>query len=684
MHRSPRALLLAIIVAASIPACVTPGNYQGGTLHRGPYLQQAASNSIVVVWRTRGPTTPVLRFGSTPDALTQEVTGDAITLRVSADVDAPDDVPRLYKEPAGEVESREAEHDPSTAPNTYQYEALVSGLQPGSKYYYAIHDGSRRLAGGDADHYFLTHRPIGSETDMRIWVVGDSGNGSKEQYMVHDAMRAQIVNDDRPIDHYIHAGDMAYGDGTDQEFQDHFFAPYQTTLRNTVCWPTMGNHEGHTSRGISGVGPYYDAYVVPTAAEVGGVASGTEAYYSFDISGVHFICLDSHDLDRSPDAAMARWLRADLDQTKADWLIAFWHHPPYTMGSHNSDRETQLIEMRENFMPILEAAGVDLTLTGHSHIYERSMLMDGAYATPTTAQGVILDDGDGNPDGDGAYRKSAGLQPRQGSVSVVAGHGGANLGREGTMPVMREIILEHGSVLLDIKGDTLNGTMLNKNGEVRDIFSIVKRGTITPTRVENPWQPVHDISLLTEIRADFHNTAVGARPEGWNVVSGDASNMSVGAEEEEKTEQKFLQARATMEPLIGLYTPMDVQEFELTTTIRLVHAGARKAGIVFGYADNQNYGLVVLDGAAGAIRVSRFRNGTETVIAEEKTAIVADQWLRLDIEVADGQVEVQFQRELEFSAPLEAAGFPRSPLGFFVAEDSSAEFRMFVIENERP
>ncbi len=50
-------------------------------------------------------------------------------------------------------------------------------------------------------------------------------------------------------------------------------------------------------------------------------------------------------------------------------------------------------------------------LTGHSHIYERSMLMDGADATPTVAEGVILDDGDGDPHGNRSYRKSAGLPP---------------------------------------------------------------------------------------------------------------------------------------------------------------------------------------------------------------------------------------------------------------------------------
>jgi hypothetical protein len=216
------------------------------------------------------------------------------------------------------------------------------------------------------------------------------------------------------------------------------------------------------------------------------LASGSEAFFSFVRGKVHFVCLDSHDLDRKPTGAMARWLKADLEKAKSDWLIAYWHHPPYTKGSHDSDTESQLIEMREHIMPILESGGVDLVLTGHSHIYERSMLIDGAYATPTVADQVVLDDGDGDPQGDGPYRKSAGLHPHQGDVQVVTGHGGASLGRKGTMPVMKSVWVEHGSTIIDIDGDTLVGTMVNLDGKVRDTFSIVKRGKVTPTRVAKP------------------------------------------------------------------------------------------------------------------------------------------------------------------------------------------------------
>jgi hypothetical protein len=140
-------------------------------------------------------------------------------------------------------------------------------------------------------------------------------------------------------------------------------------------------------------------------------------------------------------------------------------------------------------MPILESGGVDVVLTGGSYIYERSMLMDGAYATPTVAAGVILDDGEGDPRTGGPYRKSAGLQANGGTIQIVAGNGGTVVGRKGTTPVMRKILVEHGSVIIDINGDTLQGRMISKFGEVKDVFGLVKRGQVVHQRLLNPWQP---------------------------------------------------------------------------------------------------------------------------------------------------------------------------------------------------
>lgn len=470
MRPLPLLVLLAAVVSP-LSAALAPAP----KLTRGPYLQCATPAGIKIVWRTRAEGTPGIKFGLTPLLLDQSLPTSAISIkRPIDDLEDPTSEPALASGPEG----------------TRQFESSITGLHPDTLYYYSVTLDDKPLSQPADGCSFRTLPVPGTDRPSLFWVVGDSGTGNKVQLAVHKAMRDWLKKENRTLDGYLHVGDMAYGSGLDSEFQGFFFESYTETLRNTVCWPAMGNHEGRHSSGQTGRGPYYDAYICPKEAEAGGVASGTEAYYSFDFGKTHFICLNSHDLPRDPVGAMAQWLKADLEKTTADWLIAFWHHPPYTKGSHDSDKEKQLIEMRSMIMPILESGGVDLVLTGHSHIYERSMLMDGAYATPTRSANVILNDGDGKPTGDGPYRKSAGLKPNEGTVQIVAGHGGTTLSRTmAPSPVMRTSLLEFGSVLLDVKGDTLNALMLNSEGKISDTFHMVKSGTVTVTRIAQPWDP---------------------------------------------------------------------------------------------------------------------------------------------------------------------------------------------------
>lgn len=470
--------LKSILALLSVTACTAIAPTQAaGPFSRAPYVQLATESSITIVFRTQEAIQPSIRYGTEPDQLDNRSNPSNITLRTKSS--ATNGAKKLFSSPKN-IDSPD---------NTHQYEITLSGLKPYTTYYYAVFDDGKRLTPRSDSYQFTTHPEIGTEQKTLIWIVGDSGTGGQKQKEVHQAARNFLTKHKIKLDLYLHVGDMAYGSGTDPEFSNRFFDIYASTLRNTVCWPTMGNHEGYTANGKTGVGPYYDAYVTPTNAQAGGVPSGTEAYYSFDYGQTHFICLNSHDLDRSANAAMAQWLKADLDKTKAKWLVAFWHHPPYTKGSHNSDTEHQLIEMREKILPILEAGGVDLTFTGHSHIYERTMLLDKAYDTPTTAENHVLDDGDGDPEGDGAYRKSEGLNPHNGSVHVVAGHGGKLGRRTGSSPVIHTSILEYGSCLMQINGDTLTCKMLNNKGEIRDTFSIKKKGTVTHQPIANPKRP---------------------------------------------------------------------------------------------------------------------------------------------------------------------------------------------------
>lgn len=492
MKRAPKTLPLLLVITSLTAA----GPAGAEALVRHPYVQKTTPTSTVLVWTTDVATPSVVEYGSSPGQL-DKVSGSLVSA---------------------------AEH-----------EVALTGLSPGTRYHYRVGSPGNALAGGDADHFFETAPLAGSKAKFRAWIVGDSGTGGTPQKAVLDAMLA-FAGEDRP-DLFLHMGDMAYFSGTTAELTDRFFAPYTAVLRNTVCYPTLGNHEGVTSDSGTQTGPYYTAYVLPTAGEAGGLPSGTEAYYSFDWANVHFIVLDSQDSPRTPQGAMLTWMQADLAATDQDWIIAYWHHPPYSKGSHDSDVDLQLVEMRKYALPILEAGGVDLVLAGHSHIYERSFLVDGAHDTPTTAAGHVKDPGDGKPLGDGPYAKPAGNAAHEGAVYVVAGHGGATLGGKAGHPLMHVSELQNGSCLLDVQGRRLSLVNIRADGGVTDRFTMVKgEGLVVAdpdggehlqkgTPHEIRWATVGDIpAVKVEVSTDggqTFTTLAGAAPNtghhSWNV-----------------------------------------------------------------------------------------------------------------------------------------------------------------------
>lgn len=399
---------------------------------RGPYLQKASASQITVCWRTNVATDAVVNYSTDPANLDQTASSPTVGT---------------------------------------DHAVTIAGLSPATTYYYHVGDSGTTFD-SRSDLYFETHPVTGTATPTRIWVLGDSGTADANAAAVRDAFFTHNGGDPH-ADLLLMLGDNAYNDGTDSQFQAAVFDMYPQTLRNTVLWSTLGNHDGYTADSATQSGPYYDIHHFPTAGESGGTASGTEAYYSFDYGNIHFVCLESYETNRAPDGAMANWLKNDLSTTTQEWIIAFWHHPPYTKGSHDSDTETNLVQMRENFLPILESYGVDLILGGHSHSYERSMLIDGHYElSGTFGASMVVDGGDGNPTGNGAYTKVTGAG-HSGAVYAVAGSSGKITNAPLNHPVMISNLVELGSMVLDVNGKQLDAIFLNSSGAVRDQFTIV-------------------------------------------------------------------------------------------------------------------------------------------------------------------------------------------------------------------
>lgn len=422
-------------------------------LMRGPYLQVATSNSILVRWRTDALSRSRVRYGTSPDHRDQVVDdGQLVT----------------------------------------EHGVKLTGLQPGTKYYYSIGSISDTLQ-GDRDNCFVTFPERGTEKPYRIAVLGDCGTNSVNQRNVRDALVKYLG--DNPLDNWIILGDNAYPHGTDAEYQSNFFNVYQEAfLKKYPLYPTMGNHDYHDLDYDSSVAQthhdvaYFHDFSLPQQGEAGGTPSHSPSYYAYDLGNIHFISLDSYGIEKGkyrlfdPEGPQMKWLKKDLENNKnRGWIIAYWHHPPYSMGSHNSDKDQELVRIRENLVRVLESYGVDLVLCGHSHDYERSRLIRGYYGFENQFDTgrFNLSQSSGRYDGSKnscPYIKEGGKN--KGIVYVVTGSAGKIGPTQAVYPhdALPYADATHaGAVLLEVNANRLDLQWICADGVIRDHFTMMKQ-----------------------------------------------------------------------------------------------------------------------------------------------------------------------------------------------------------------
>jgi hypothetical protein len=159
------------------------------------------------------------------------------------------------------------------------------------------------------------------------------------------------------------AGDLAYPDGSDEQFArcyDPTWGRFKDRTR-----PAPGNHEYH-SDGASGYVRYF------------GAAAGDpkKGYYSYDLGDWHIIVMNS-ECDAvggcQAGSPQEQWLRQDLTVHPAKCTLAYWHKPLFSSGAaHGNDPEIKPL------WEALYAANADVVINGHDHDYERFAPQDPA------------------------------------------------------------------------------------------------------------------------------------------------------------------------------------------------------------------------------------------------------------------------------------------------------------------
>lgn len=425
------------------------------TLARGPYMNMALQTGVVIRWRTNVATNSKVNYGAAAGSLTQSLTDSSLTK---------------------------------------EHIVTLKGLTANTLYYYSI-GSTVQVIQGDAGNYFRTMPVVGSTQKIRILAMGDMGNNSTNQVNVRNAW--QTFNGTSYTDAWLLLGDNAYNAGTDSEYQRNFFNIYQGSLtKNHVIWPAPGNHDyaNSSARQADHAIPYYSIFTLPTAAQAGGVASGTEAYYSYNYGNIHFVALDSYGWETGStrlydtSGKQATWLKNDLAANKQPWTIVYFHHPPYTKGSHNSDTESELINIRQRIVPILERYKVDVVLNGHSHVYERSFLLNGHYGLESTFSlaSHALSTSSAKYDGSTnscMYIKNS-TATRNGIVYAVIGSSGQLGGTSSGYPhnaMYYSNAANVGALYLEVTNNQLVSKWIGGDGVIRDNFTIIKNVNKTST-----------------------------------------------------------------------------------------------------------------------------------------------------------------------------------------------------------
>jgi len=151
-------------------------------------------------------------------------------------------------------------------------------------------------------------------------------------------------------------GDLQYPNGS----LDRFLASYDPSWgrAQAITRPAPGNHEYQTSAGAG-----FFAYF--------GRAAGNpaEGWYGFDLGGWRVMALNSECAQVGgcgPGSSQLAWVEADLAAHPAACTLAYWHRPRFTSSAdHTGD------PAYEPLWEALDAAGAELVLNGHAHVYER-------------------------------------------------------------------------------------------------------------------------------------------------------------------------------------------------------------------------------------------------------------------------------------------------------------------------
>lgn len=242
--------------------------------------------------------------------------------------------------------------------NMKQHTVKLSGLEPGSKYYFRV---------GDAQHGWWSEAGSvktadGGKNTVFFHMTDPQAQNLKQYNRAWKTVLETAFDKYPEAGFIIETGDLV-DHGDNNKHWQYMFDSGSKNLMNTFFMPATGNHEG---RGVSATA---NRFVLPNVPQQN---TETGVYYSFDYNNVHFAVLNTEDLgaDKALSKQQLDWLRADMQKSDADWKFVAFHKAVYSQGSHYSDDD--VCALRGQLGSIMPELGIDMVFQGHDHVYMRT------------------------------------------------------------------------------------------------------------------------------------------------------------------------------------------------------------------------------------------------------------------------------------------------------------------------
>ena len=248
-----------------------------------------------------------------------------------------------------------------------KYSAGVTDLDDGAIYYYRVGDKDANL--WSAAYQFTTGDAADGDDAFTFINVNDSQGMVESDYDVYLNTLARADATFPTAAFTIHAGDFV-DDGANEDYWTWALDDANGVAQGMAMTPAAGNHEAKSEvEGITDANPIVSHFNLANVPE--GQDLSTGVYYSYVYKNATFVVLNTNDLSGNElSQAQYSWAYDTLANADTEWKIVLMHKSPYSNGPHQADDD--VLAIRSQINSLAAATDVDVVLSGHDHVYNRT------------------------------------------------------------------------------------------------------------------------------------------------------------------------------------------------------------------------------------------------------------------------------------------------------------------------